>query len=135
MEEAVLSEIAERHAFFERWFNGVAADGELAASLAHFDPAFRRIDPAGRLFDFDRLAESLAARRNSHAGSPIAIALEDARVLWREGASALATYVEVQTSDGRVNRRRASALFVSSGAAEGALWRHIHETRIQAGSA
>lgn len=124
----VLDEIAERHAFFARWFNGTAGDGELDASLARFDPSFRRVDTQGREADLPALAAALASRRGTHAAEPVSIAVEDARVLWQGAGAVLAAYVEAQPN-GTLVRRRSTALFVTR--PDGTpLWRHVQETAL-----
>ncbi|WAJ28128.1 hypothetical protein [Antarcticirhabdus aurantiaca] len=133
----VLAEIAERHAFFERWFNGLGDEDALSVSLERFDPAFRRIDPAGREAGFEALAASLSARRGSRAADPVSIAVEDLAVLWDAGDAVLAGYVEVQGSLAAPerHRRRSTALFVAPPSGGAPRWRHVQETTIQTGGA
>lgn len=132
-----LAEIAERHAFFERWFNGLGDEDALSVSLERFDPAFRRVDPAGREAGFEALATSLGARRGSRAADPVSIAVEDLAVLWEAGNAVLAGYVEVQgpLASRERHRRRSTALFVAPPGGGTLRWRHVQETTIQTGGA
>lgn len=133
----VLAEIAERHAFFERWFNGLGPDDALHRSLARFDPAFRRVDPDGREAGFEALAASLAASRGSRASDPVSIAVEDLAVLWETRDAVLAAYVEAQgpAAASERHRRRSCALFVVPAGGSPPLWRHVQETFIHGGGA
>ncbi|WP_062014475.1 hypothetical protein [Aureimonas sp. AU4] len=132
-----LAEIAERHAFFERWFNGGGDEDALARSLARFDPAFLRIDPAGGQVNLAALEASLAARRGARAGDPVSISVEDGAIAWASAAAVLATYVEVQGPAGSPERRRrrSTALFVVPPGGGPPLWRHVQETFIHDGGA
>ncbi len=132
-----LQEIVERHAFFERWFNGLGDDGALPESLARFDCAFRRVDPAGGTADLAALAASLAARRGGRAGDPVSIAVEAPVVLWEAGGAVLATYVEVQgpAASKERHRRRSTALFLAGPSGGLPLWRHVQETLLTPGGA
>jgi len=133
----VLAEIAERHAFFERWFNGLGAEDALATSLARFDPAFRRVDPAGRETDVAALEASLASRRGACAAAPLSITVEDVAVLWQGEGAVLAGYVELQRAAGspEPHRRRSTALFIRPPGGDAPLWRHVQETLIHTGEA
>ena len=127
-----LSEVVERHRFFERWFNGDADEGEFEAGLQRFDPLFRRVDPAGVETDRAALEVSLAVRRGSRRADPVSIVVEEPRLLWQGQDAALAAYVEAQWSPSAPVpvRRRSTALFVASADRGALLWRHVQETSI-----
>lgn len=125
-----LSEIVERHRFFERWFNGDADESEFEASLRQFDPLFRRIDPAGVETDRAALEASLSARRGSRRADRVRLVVENPRLLWLGTDAALAAYVEAQSSPSAPipSRRRSTALLIVTPDRGALLWRHVQET-------
>ena len=127
-----LVEVETCHAFFVDWYAGRLGGGPaLAARLAAFSPAFRRIAPDGRIVDYAELATFLGARRADEETTGFAIRIEDGRVLWESADAALISYVERQFSRQGENRRRSRALFVAAPEAPtGVVWLHLQETTI-----
>ena len=75
----------------------------------------------------------LAAKRETQEDVQNAVAaiLADVRA---RGDAALLEYTEQQYRDGRMTRRRSTALFVANPAAPcGVEWRHLQETWMEAG--
>lgn len=87
------------------------------------------VAPDGTLIGRAHLMADLGNARGSRS---IDIAIESQGLIWYSDGAALATYVEVQTQDHRVTRRRSTVLFRRTGGARnGLIWLHVHETWIE----
>jgi hypothetical protein len=132
-----LSELARRevialHEFFVRWFtSGEGAD--FASCERAFAPDFAMVTPEGKLHGRDAIVAMLRDARG--ALSPgFAITILDPHPVWTDGDAVLLGYVEQQYRDGRVTRRRSTALFTRDASApRGVVWRYLQETWMDAG--
>jgi hypothetical protein len=130
---AALAEIKRLHRFFEAWFRGsLPRDAASFAACADALAAgFVQVDPQGREHRRSDLLARLEAAHGCRAGAPLAITVEDARILLERDGLALATYVERQVSGSATTVRRSSALFGPDRSAPlGAAWLHLQETWI-----
>ena len=67
------------------------------------------------------------------AGPDFAIRIEDVEPLWHGSGTILIAYVGAQSGAGHTTRRRSSALLArNESAPAGLVWRHLHETWMQA---
>jgi len=120
-------EIVALHEFFVAWFRpGPAPD--FRACEGAFHPDFQMVTPDGRLLSRSEIIQGIQAARGALAPS-LTIDVLDIHLLWREGDTALLTYIEQQYREGRTTRRRSSALLLRAASApRGILWRHLQET-------
>jgi len=138
----VRAEVEELHDFFTGWFGGALprSDEVFARGLAdHLHPDFEIVLPSGTVHDRDGLLTPIRQAWGSNPG--FSATVRDVRVLgeWLPGDSGeglvLAAYVEVQTGARNTtpadNRRHATVLFERSGGR--LIWRHLHETALNAG--
>ena len=134
----VRAEVETLHDFFTGWFSGALPEsGEVfARGLAdHLHPEFEIVLPSGTVHDRDGILTPV--RRDWGANPGFNATVRDVRVLgeWPAAGLVLATYVEVQTGARNTtpadNLRHATVLFER--AAGRLVWRHLHETALNAG--
>jgi hypothetical protein len=125
--EAARREVLELHAAFVELFTGRASD--FARCAAAFANDFEMVTPSGaRLARRDILAGIEAAR----VAPGFRIEILEIRAVWEHHNSVLLQYVEQQYRDGRMTRRRSTALFEALAEAPcGVVWRYLHETWMQ----
>ena len=123
------------HEFFVDWFNDDLEDTDTAFArvVEVLHPSFSMIDPSGQTLD---RAVVLGGLRRAHAtadaNAPVRIEIRNLvdRVVGDDAA--LVTYEEWQFAGDRLlNGRSSTAYFVrGSGAPNGVLWHHLHETML-----
>lgn len=128
LEERVLREVEELHAFFEGWLSGALPKdrGVFARLEEALVPEFEMVVPSGEELGRDVLLKSLW---DGHAKSEgLLIRIESCRVLWcDEAGTCLARYEEVHQGP-RASRRVSTALFRARGSDRALAWVHVHET-------
>lgn len=120
-----LAEIDGLHRVLQRWFR---AEGERDAAtvLAHFDPGYTMVTPAGKVLTLDMFRTALPGFWGSRPGLVMQISGE---TLVHAGPGfALMTYVERQTLAGTTTDRFSTVLMLDAGGTP--VWRHLHETMI-----
>ena len=138
----VRAEIEALHDFFTGWFSGAlsGSDEAFAHGLAdRLHPDFEIVLPSGAVHDRDGLLTPV--RRGWGTNPGFSATVRDVRILgeWLPGESGaglvLAAYVEVQTGARNTkpadNLRHATVLFEHI--AGRLVWRHLHETALNAG--
>jgi hypothetical protein len=121
-------EIVERHQFLVRWFSGQSRASEFAVCEQALEEAFSMVTPDGAFHRRANVIERLRAAHGS-ADAGFGISIEDIAPIWVAEAAILIGYVEAQTRDGRLARRRSTALLTRlASAPHGVAWRHLHET-------
>ena len=138
----VRAEIEALHDFFTGWFSGAlsGSDAAFAHGLAdRLHPDFEIVLPSGAVHDRDGLLTPV--RRGWGTNPGFSATVRDVRILgeWLPGESGaglvLAAYVEVQTGARNTkpadNLRHATVLFEHI--AGRLVWRHLHETALNAG--
>ena len=129
------AEVVGLHEFFADWFNDVLDDTDAAFArvVEVLHPSFSMIDPSGQTLD---RAAVLGGLRRAHATAdvtaPVRIEIRNLvdRVVGDDAA--LVTYEEWQfAGDHLLNGRSSTAYFVqASGAPNGVVWHHLHETML-----
>ncbi len=124
-------EINALHRLLQAWFR---AEGphEPDAILAHFDPAFTMITPAGRLITYGQFSAAFPTLRGTRPG--LVMEISDVTVRYADDGSALVTYVERQRQDAAVTDRLSSALLLDRAGQATPIWRHLHETWLTSGA-
>jgi len=125
--EAAHREVLELHAAFVELFTGRSRD--LARCAAAFAHDFEMVTPNGQ-----RLARGaiLAGIESARTAADFRIEILEIRAVWEHNNSVLLQYVEQQYRDGRMTRRRSTALFEALAEAPcGVVWRYLHETWMQ----
>ncbi|MCH8951221.1 MAG: hypothetical protein IID49_03700 [Proteobacteria bacterium] len=138
----VRAEVEALHVFFTGWFGGAlpGSDAAFARGLAdHLHPDFEIVLPSGTVHDRDGLLTPIRQAWGANPG--FSATVRDLRLLgqWMPGESGaglvLAAYVEVQTGARNTtpadNLRHATVLFERL--AGRLVWRHLHETALNAG--
>ena len=134
----VSAEIEALHVFFTGWFGGALpeSDEAFAQGLAdHLHPNFEIVLPSGTVHDRDGLLIPIRKAWGTNPG--FSATVRDVRILgeWPSAGLVLAAYVEVQTGARNTtpadNLRHATVLFER--AAGRLVWRHLHETALNAG--
>ena len=124
MEERCRNEIADLHAFFERWLAGETEDLSRCESV--LADGFGMIGPGGRHIDRAML---LANLREAHGARAVGIRIENYTAREIGGGLCLATYEEWQDDEREVRGRLSTALFrARDDAPHGVEWLHVHET-------
>jgi hypothetical protein len=128
---AATQEVEALHAVFVELFSGRSRDLSRCTTALAAD--FEMVTPEGACLDREAV---LAGLRTARAGADFRIAISAIRPIWDRGDSVLLQYVEQQYREGRMTRRRSTALFeVSAQAPGGVVWRYLHETwMLDAGS-
>jgi hypothetical protein len=132
-EPQLYQEIAELHDFFQSWFSGSIAQSEanFARVTTALEPSFTLIGPDGGLSDYTTVIGWLRGGYGARPG--FRLWTEQITLRQRHAGLWLATYVEGQEIDGRVNQRLSSALFCAQPSApRGLAWLHVHETWLPA---
>jgi hypothetical protein len=130
MDDPVITEIVELHAFFDAWYAGRSQPGDFERMETSMAPEFHLVTPDGHLLARD---EIIGVVRTGYGSRPIRIWIEDAAVLWREGSVTCARYQEWQDPGTGREGRLSTALFRDDPAApHGVVWLHVHETRLPA---
>lgn len=116
------AEVADLHAFFERWFSGDAARDEIGRLTAALAPGFTLISPDGVVRS---KAAVIATVDASHGRSLLAIEVRNLRLLAETPTHLIARYEEWHNETvGRVS----TVVFEHH---DGALrWLTVHETAI-----
>lgn len=128
----VVAEITGLHAFFMHWLaenSGPAPDfGRCDLSLAK---NFTQIAPDGSLHDRASVTGRLKAAKGAYEPGFL-IRIEAIVPLWQNRNRLVATYIEEQIREGKLTRRRSTALFVKQASAPcDVAWCHLHETWMQ----
>jgi len=90
------------------------------------------IGPDGLVHDRGTVIERLRWARGTYPAD-FRIEVLDPGAIWTREEAVLLEYTEQQYRGGRTNTRRSTALFLPSKAApRGVVWRHLHETWIEA---
>lgn len=124
-------EIIEVHDILASHTNGSTND--LTRLEAAFADDFTFVGPDA--VPVDR-ATIMAAIDGGQGQSPtFEIETVDHTLVFEDGNTLVAEYVEVQTAEGKSNRRLSTVIFAhSTEAPNGLLWRRVHETWIDQGS-
>ncbi len=122
---AAAQEAIDLHVLLQAWFRA-EGDASLDDVLAHFDPGFTMITTAGALLSFEQVSAMFAKSRGARPG----LVMEVIDPLARHTAtgSALVTYLERQTQDGKSTLRWSSGLLLHRPERANPVWRHLHET-------
>lgn len=124
------NEVMDAHLAIESWLSGRAGEGALQPLLARFSPQFSMVAPGGNRLSY---AELQGMFSNGHGARPgLRMQIDELRLLceWRDGGCV--AYRETQAmGTGQINIRHSTAVFERR--ADGRLvWRHLHETLVQA---
>jgi len=125
-----LNEVIETLKAIERWFAGTAADDALEPLLARFSEAFSMVTPSGGQLDKPGVGELLAGAGGRRPGC--VITLGELEVIAQYEAGAIVRYREWQADDTGTRTDRLSTAVFEKQPDGRVLWRHLHETFIQA---
>ncbi len=126
MDDPVITEINELHAFFDAWYAGRCDPGDISRMESTMAPEFHLVTPDGRIMP---RRETLDVVRRGFGTRPVRIWVEEAAVLWRVGTVTCATYQEWQDAGTGRRGRLSTALFGEDPATpHGVCWLHVHET-------
>ena len=126
-------EVVALHAFFEIWFRESESVMDFSEVEAAIGKDFRLISPDGNTDEGSTVVSWIRDARGSR-GPDFTIVVSDPLVVWAGDGAALLEYTEQQYRDGRMTRRRSTALFLAnSSAPRGVVWRHLQETWMEAG--
>jgi hypothetical protein len=90
------------------------------------------VEPYGMVHRRADVIERLRRARGAYPAD-FRIVVLDPDAIWTREDAALLEYTERQYRDARTNARRSTALFLADRAApRGVVWRHLHETWIEA---
>jgi len=116
------AEVRELHAFFERWYTGVADRRELAR-LDVLADSFVMIGPDGRESDVQQVRASIEA---AYGRRPTTFRIRNVAV--RPNAP-VGIYEEWQTAEGITTARISTAVMApAADMPNGLRWTHLHET-------
>ncbi len=113
------------HRVLQNWFNAQGPD-DPAIVLAHFDPAFTMMTPAGGQVAFAAFAAGLPTMRGSRPG--LVMVISDVAVRYADDRAALVTYQERQSQGEAVTDRVSTALLLNAHPSGVPQWRHLQET-------
>ncbi|MGB9359903.1 MAG: hypothetical protein WCC01_15250 [Acidimicrobiia bacterium] len=120
--ESFEAEVRELHAFFGRWYSGVAAPSEFSR-LDVLADSFIMIGPNGRTASVVDVREMIRA---SYGLRPIDFAIKNVSV---RSDAPVGTYEEWQTDSGTTTGRLSTAVMASAPhQPNGLQWVHLHET-------
>lgn len=120
--ESFETEVRELHAFFERWYSGVAKSSEVSR-LDVLADSFVMIGPDADMVGRAEVRASIVAARGRR---PMQIEIRN--IVVRPELD-LGTYEEWQTTGGAVTGRLSTAVMRSvPGLPNGLVWVHLHET-------
>jgi len=119
-----VSEIRRLHREFERWFAGESDDfGPIEAA---FSDDFTFVAPNSDVMTLGPLLDGIRAH---HGDRLLRIQIEQVAVRQIGDDSLVATYEEWHDHDDYSTARQSTVVFGrDDGAANGLLWRHVHET-------
>ncbi|SIT19170.1 hypothetical protein SAMN05421786_10851 [Chryseobacterium ureilyticum] len=122
--EKITKELNEFCENIEKWFRGNEKDQEalLKKILSGFSPDFKMINGDGNTATLSMFSEWLPSVFGKFPERSVQI--ENIQIHHSEHHG-LATYTEIQTTEGITNKRKSSAIFVLN--AEKALWFHLVE--------
>jgi hypothetical protein len=128
--EQARREVLALHEFFVAWFSG-AENADFGHCEAAFAEDFQMVTPDGAVHARPAILERLRlARRSLPHG--FSIAISELEPVWQQHNAILLRYVEQQYREGRITRRRSTALFIQAPTApRGVVWRHLQETWMQ----
>ena len=126
-------EVRALHAFFVAWFRGETDRLEdFAACEAALAADFRMITPDGGVHERPAVIGRLRAAHGSAPGE-FSIEILQTRAVWQSSEAVLLEFIERQYRDGKTASRRSTALMtIDTAAPRGVVWRHLHETWMQA---
>jgi hypothetical protein len=125
--DRALTEIDGLHRVLQRWFR---AEGEQdpAVVLAHFDPGFTMVTPAGKLLTLEMFRGALPTFWGSRPGLVMEISNET--LVHTDPGIAVMTYNERQHQNGAFTDRFSTVVMLDRGEAAIPAWRHLQETMI-----
>ena len=124
-------DVLSTHALIRDWLSGEAATPEYCAQLlAHFSPAFTMVAPGGKQLDHAGLTTFFRAAGGSRPG--LQMRLSDLVLIQDSAAGATVSYRECQSLPGGEKTERLSTVVYDKTPAGALLWRHLHETFLQA---
>ncbi len=126
MDDPVITEITELHAFFDAWYGGRCDPEDFERMETTMAPDFHLVTPAGRVMGRDEILDVV---RRGFGTRPVRIWVEEAAVLWRIGGVTCAIYQEWQDAGVGRRGRLSTALFRSDASAPHRVrWLHVHDT-------
>ena len=123
-------EVIQAHVEIEQWFAGTAPEGTLQILLGRFSPDFSMITPAGKQLDFALLNQLFSQAGGKRPG--FKISLSEFTGIDRHARGATVSYREQQVDDSGAQTDRRSTVVFEKQASGALLWRHLHETFLQA---
>lgn len=122
--EKIIKEIEEFHKNIEQWFQGKSEnqDGLYTKLISGFSAEFRMINGNGDTVTLLMLSEWLPTVFGKFPDRSVQV--ENIEIFTSE-YHGLATYTETQITDGIINKRKSSAVFLLN--QERALWFHLIE--------
>lgn len=124
VDQQAIDSVIVLHQLIEQVFHG--DEGQLPALIAHFDPAFEMITPAGKtlsLMDVNALFARLTGARKG-----VRIAIEGCNVITRAGDEVVIQYHELQQAADLDTHRISLAVIDCS--TQPPRWRYLQETMI-----
>lgn len=125
--EKIITELNDFCSNIEKWFRGETQNQEIALKkiLSGFSPEFIMINGDGNHVNLAMLSEWLPTVFGKFPER--SVRMEDLEI-HHSDHHGLATYTEIQTTEGIANKRQSSAVFVLT--EEKALWFHLVENWI-----
>ena len=123
-------EVIQAHVEIEQWFAGTAPEGTLQVLLGRFSPDFSMITPAGKQLDFAMLKQLFSQAGGKRPG--FKISLSEFTGIDRHARGATVSYREQQVDGSGAQTDRRSTVVFEKQASGALLWRHLHETFLQA---
>lgn len=125
--EKIIKEVTEFHKNIEKWFQGKAEDQERLYNnlLSGFSPDFKMINGDGNPVTLSIFSEWLPTAFGKFPERSVQV--EDIEI-HHSDHHGMATYTEIQTTEGVTNKRKSSAVFLLN--EEKALWFHLIENWI-----
>ncbi|UKB85947.1 hypothetical protein LF887_10065 [Chryseobacterium sp. MEBOG06] len=122
--EKIIKEIKEFHKNIEKWFQGKSEnqDGLYTKLISGFSPDFRMINGNGDTVTLPILSEWLPTVFGKFQDRSVQVENIEINTSEYHG---LAAYTEIQITDGIINKRKSSAVFLLD--EERALWFHLIE--------
>ena len=124
-ERQAAASIDALHRVLQAWFNAEGSD-DPAVVLAHFDPAFIMMTPAGGQSTYAQFSAALPTMRGSRSG--LVMEISDVVVRYVDDHAALVTYHERQTLADVTTNRVSTALLLNGHDSGIPQWRHLQET-------
>ncbi len=113
------------HRVLQAWFNAEGSD-DPGVVLAHFDPGFTMMTPAGGLLSYAAFAAGVPKARGARPG--LVMQISDVVVRYVDNHAALVTYHEHQIQGDAVTDRISTAFLLNGRAGGIPQWRHLQET-------